>query len=242
MRLTRKKVKDLLMTVLGEEFVPLLEELYGKEKVSEFDLADVLKEDIKVIRKRLYTLYNHNFVAYDRKKDKIKGWYIYYWTLIPENVKFTYVQNKKKLLKKLQEKLGTEQNELFYVCPNDCVRLNFDESLEYEFHCPECGELITQDDSAKRKKVLSEKIEELKEELKAIEIEQEEARQKVLEKIKKQEELDNKKTVKKKVVKKKIVKKKVAKKKTVKKKVVKKTAKKIVKKKVVKKKTVKKKK
>ena len=36
-----------------------------------------------------------------------------------------------------EAKLLEEQKELFYVCPKRCVRLNFDQGMDYEFHCPE---------------------------------------------------------------------------------------------------------
>ena len=80
-----------------------------------------------------------------RKKDKQKGWYVYYWTLVPDNIKFLYLKNKKIILIKLKKQLQKEQTEQFFICPKKCVRLDFDQSIDFEFHCPECGELIIQD-------------------------------------------------------------------------------------------------
>src|SRR3989344_1488890 len=105
MRLTPKKISEILVTILKEEGLPLVQELMGRENVSEFELADKTKKDIKVIRRMLYTLYNHNLVGFTRKKDKIKGWYIYYWTLLPENIKFNYFKTKKELMQKLKQEL-----------------------------------------------------------------------------------------------------------------------------------------
>ena len=95
MRLTQKKIEEILLDIIGPEGLPLVQQLYGKEHVSEFDLATKTKKDIKVIRRMLYTLYNHNVIGFIRKKDKQKGWYIYYWTILPENVKFAYFKKKK---------------------------------------------------------------------------------------------------------------------------------------------------
>jgi transcription initiation factor TFIIE subunit alpha len=231
MRLTQNKIEEITLPILGEEGLLLIKELYGKENVSEFDLAKRTKYDIKIVRKMLYLLYNNNLVGFNRKKDKEKGWYIYYWTLIPESIRFIYFKRKREQLVRLNEKMLEEEKELFFICPNDCVRLNFDQGMDFEFHCPECGELITQDTSneaniAKIKKVI-EKIEE------DLEKEQRDVKRAAI-KNKKQE-------TKKKVVKKRVTtKKKVVKKKPVKKKTV--TKKKVAKKKVVKKKTVAKKK
>jgi len=144
MRLNQKKIEEVSITILGEEGLPLIRELYGKENVSEFDLANRTKKDIKIIRKQLYLLYNNNVVGFTRKKDKQKGWYIYYWTLLPESIMFLPVKKRKEALVELRVKLEVENKEIFFSCKNNCVRLNFDQAMDFEFHCPECGELVSQ--------------------------------------------------------------------------------------------------
>lgn len=165
MRLTQKKIEEIMRAVIGEEGLPLIRELSGRENVSEFELGDRLKKDIKIVRKMLYLLYNYNLVSFIRKKDKIKGWYIYYWTLLPESIRFNYIKRKKELLARLQQRLEDESRELFYICPNKCVRLDFDQSMDFEFHCSECGELTSQEDNAERLKILRKKISDLETEL-----------------------------------------------------------------------------
>lgn len=165
MRLTQKKIEETMLSILGAEGLPLVKELSGKQNISEFELADRLKKDIKIVRKILYLLYNHNLVSFIRKKDKIKGWYIYYWTLLPESIKFNYVKRKRELLARLQQRLEEEGNELFFICQTKCVRLNFDQSMDFEFHCPECGELMSQDDNTEKMETLRKRIGEIQEEL-----------------------------------------------------------------------------
>ena len=165
MRLTQKKIEEIMLSILGEEGLSLIKELSGKQNVSEFELADKLKKDIKIERKMLYLLYNHNLVSFIRKKDKIKGWYIYYWTLQPESIKFSYIKRKKELLAKLQQRLEEESRELYFTCPNKCVRLNFDQAMDFEFHCPECGELLSQEDNTERIETLRKKVSEIETEL-----------------------------------------------------------------------------
>ena len=169
MRLTPKKIEDILLAILGEEGLPLIRELIGKSNISEFDLATRTKKDIKVIRKQLYILYNHNLISFTRKKDKQKGWYIYYWTLIPENVRFNYIKRNKNLLERLKNQVEIEKKELFFVCPGKCVRLNFDQATDFEFHCPECGQLIHEDNR-------EEQVVKLEERIKAVELLLEEAK------------------------------------------------------------------
>ncbi|MBI2573314.1 hypothetical protein HYV86_05620 [Candidatus Woesearchaeota archaeon] len=159
MRLPPKKIEEILISVLGEQGTPLIKELMGKQNISEFDLATRTNKDIKIIRKLLYILYNHNLVAFTRKKDKQKGWYIYYWTLQPDSISFSYVKMKKELLERLREQLISEEKELYFVCPKECTRLTFDQAMDFEFHCPECGELLAQDDSTDRKAGIRTQIE-----------------------------------------------------------------------------------
>lgn len=154
-----------MISVLGEAGLPLIKELTGRENVSEFELATKTKKDIKVVRKMLYLLYNQNLISFTRKKDKQKGWYIYYWTLLPESIKFNYFKRKKELLERLQQRLEEENQEIFFICPNNCIRLNFDQAVDFEFHCPECGELIAQDENKGRIEKINKEIAHLKEEL-----------------------------------------------------------------------------
>lgn len=173
MRLTVNKIKEIVADLVGEEGLLLVDQLGTKENVSEFDLASKTKKDIKVIRRTLYILYNHSLVRFIRKKDKNKGWYIYYWTLLPEGIKFAYIKRKKELVERLIQSLWEEGKELFFLCPNHCVRLNFDQATDFEFHCPECGELISQDDTKEKIQQLKKEIEKIKEELKDVEREPE---------------------------------------------------------------------
>lgn len=247
MRLTQKKIEEIIISILGEEGLPLVKQLVGKENVSEFDLAKRTKKDIKIVRKMLYLLYNHNLISFSRKKDKQKGWYIYYWTLLPESIRFSYFKRKRELLERLKQRVDEESKELFFVCPNNCIRLNFDQAMDFEFHCPECGELISQDDNKEKMETLQKKISEIEKELENLKNQRKIRRKKVKvrkkevkakKKIKKKVAVKKKKIVKKKVKKK--PKKKIIKKKPVKKKKVKKILKKLVKKKAVKRKTKKK--
>jgi len=221
MRLTQNKIEKILITILGEEGLPLVRELVGKENVSEFDLAKKIKKDIKIVRKQLYTLYNHNVVGFNRKKDKQKGWYIYYWTLLPESIRFSYFKMKRNLLDRLRYQLEKESSEIFFVCPNNCVRLNFDQSMDFEFRCPECGELTHQDDGKTRIGELSKLIKGTESELEKL-IKQRQTKRKIVQE--KQKEVKAKKVAKKKSAPKKSLPKKSATKRTTKTEIKQKTA------------------
>lgn len=223
MRLTKKKIQEILIGILGESSLPLLEEIIGKSNVSEFDLAKKTKFDIKVVRKLLYILYNHNLVSFTRKKDKQKGWYIYYWTLNPDSIRFSYFKMRRDLLRKLQSRLEEEEKELFFISEDGTTRMNFDDATEYDFRCPDTGELLMQDDNSKLILQIKKRIKEVQEEVD--QLLQLRRTRRVAVKAKKKEVKERKKVTRKKAA---------VKKKTVKKKVVKKPAKKAAKKPVTK--------
>jgi len=79
-------IGNVIEDVAGRDVLPLVSVLKGKKNVSEFTIAEELKEEINTIRNKLYRLYDSNLVEFTRKKDKKKGWYIYYWTFVPGRI------------------------------------------------------------------------------------------------------------------------------------------------------------
>lgn len=225
MKITNNVLKVVIEELAGEDVVPLVNKLKNKKNVSEFKLAESIKKEINVTRNMLYRLYNVNLVSFTRKKDKKKGWYIYYWTFDMKRIKYLLYQLKKKRLDRLRERLEREKNDQFFLCPNKCIRLDFEQSMNFEFKCPECGNLIEQEDNSKKILEIEKEIKELEKDLKA--------RNKKVKAVKKKVTERKKVKSKKKVVKKKTVKKKkkVAKRKVTKSKKSKKKVKKVVKKK-----------
>ena len=166
MRLTNKIVEDVVTEVAGEDVVPLINALKNKKNVSEFKLAETIKQEVNTTRNMLYRLYDNNLVSFVRKKDKKKGWYIYYWTFDAKKIKHLLSNLRKKRLSKLKDRLEREKANHFYTCKDKCIRLDFDQSMDFEFKCPECGELIEQEDNSEEIIKIETEIKELEAELK----------------------------------------------------------------------------
>jgi transcription initiation factor TFIIE subunit alpha len=152
--------------VAGEDVIPLVKALKNKKNVSEFKLADSLKQEVNKTRNMLYRLYDSNLVSFVRKKDKKKGWYIYYWTFDLKRIKYLVFNLKKKRFDKLKERLEREKESQFYSCDSKCIRLDFDQAMNFEFKCPECGELIEQEDNSEEIKKIEKELKELEAEIK----------------------------------------------------------------------------
>ena len=165
-KLTPKITEETVSEVAGQDVLPLIKALRNKANVSEFKLADNIKKEINQTRNMLYRLYENNLVSFIRKKDKKKGWYIYYWTFNQKRIKDLANDLKKKKLEKFEERLTREKTTQFYICGNKCIRLDFEQSHDFNFKCPECGQLLELEDNTEKVRKLEQDIGNLKKDLK----------------------------------------------------------------------------
>ena len=166
MRLSNKIIEATIADVAGEDVLPIVHFLKNKKNISEFKIAEVIKKEINATRNMLYRLQEANLVSFIRKKDKKKGWYIYYWTFKPKMIKHIVISLKKEKLAKLKDRLKRERSSHFFICQNKCIRLDFDQAMNFEFKCPECGEIMNQEDNLENIRVIEEEIKNIKNELK----------------------------------------------------------------------------
>lgn len=168
MKITSKLIDEVVIEVAGQDVLPLVKILRNKSNVSEFKLATQMKREINLTRNMLYRLYDHNLVSFSRKKDKKKGWYIYFWTFNQKRVKDLVKDIKKKKFERLQERLSREKNGQFYICANTCMRLDFEQSHDFNFKCPECGSLLNVEDNTAKIKELQKELVTLEKDLKTL--------------------------------------------------------------------------
>jgi transcription initiation factor TFIIE subunit alpha len=160
----KKEIEYIISETFGPGALPIALYLNGKENISEFVIANDLSIEIHRARQILYKLLEDNIVIFIRKKDKLKGWYICYWSL--NEVEFQYIirKIKKNKLNKLKTRLEQETNEDFYMCKNACTRMDFDNSFEINFKCPDCGEIMHLQSSKRTIQFLKEKVAKLEKE------------------------------------------------------------------------------
>jgi len=165
MRLTNKKISEVVGYFLGETASNVALYLKGREHTSEFKVAEEMGMDIHTARTLLYNLFDHNVVRFDRKKDRKKGWYVTYWDMMEDNIKNLYNKMQKEKMDKLKGRLEKEEGNQFYMCANACTRMDFDKAMEFNFKCPECGELMNHMDNSRTIQFIHEKIEDLQQEM-----------------------------------------------------------------------------
>ena len=151
-------VKTLLTNVVEDESnLPIIQALIDGIETDE-EIAKKTEIKLNIVRKILYKLYDMGLASYKRSKDPETQWFTYSWKFETEEVISRIIKDSEKYLKMLNDELEREENNMFFICPQGHVRLDFDESSDYEFLCPICGEELEFQDNAKNIKQIKEDI------------------------------------------------------------------------------------
>ncbi|MBS3144686.1 hypothetical protein J4208_03810 [Candidatus Woesearchaeota archaeon] len=165
MRLSQPLMEELVKEVAGDDVLALLRLILGKSNVSEFKIAEKLNITVNQVRNMLYRLNEHNLVAFTRKKDKEKGWYIYFWTFDTFNARLLIIERKQKKIAELKRMINEENTTGMYVCPSRCIRVNAQQALDLEYKCTTCNTLLKEEDSRQLVEKTKNYIEKLRAEL-----------------------------------------------------------------------------
>ncbi|MBS3150125.1 hypothetical protein J4455_05580 [Candidatus Woesearchaeota archaeon] len=152
------KLKELLVEIESEEAFPIIKFIINKRNVSEFKISDKLLISINQVRNLIYKLNNYNLVTYIRKKDKKKGWFIYYWTFHVKEALSSLDNMKSSKIEGIKKKLKEESDTLFFSCPDKCTRVDFETALENNFKCIECGKVLKEESNVKEIGALSKEL------------------------------------------------------------------------------------
>ena len=150
----------------GEEAVQLIAHLKGVEEITDDEIANKTGIRLNSVRKILYKLYDHSLVSLRRTRDPKTGWFIFHWRLQPDQLEGFILSQKRRVLEKLNVRLGYEKNHDFYYCQTaGCKRVPFEEAVELVFRCPTCGKPLMHYANEKILNALTKKVETLRKEL-----------------------------------------------------------------------------
>jgi len=149
-----------LSKLVGDEGVRIVENIPDEEITDEY-LAELTGISLNTVRRTLYLLYEHRLAVYRRKRDPDSGWLTYLWQLCPENFDKALESEAKRLLRKLDERLSYEKNNIFYACTEGCARFVFDEASETNFICPFCQGSLEYMENSKVVEAIEKQIREL---------------------------------------------------------------------------------
>ena len=156
---TLKKVAALF----GEDAVRVVETLKGVREITDNEIADKTQIRLNLGRKVLYRVYDHSIVALRRSRDKETGWFIFNWRLQPDQLEGFILNQKRRVLEKLEIRLEYEKSHEFYSCQTPgCKRFPFEEALELLFKCPACNKPLMYLNNDWIVETLTRKIEQIK--------------------------------------------------------------------------------
>jgi transcription initiation factor TFIIE subunit alpha len=154
-------------TAMGEEeAVKLIEFIKIVDEITDDEIANQTGIRLNLVRRILYKLYDHSLVSLRRTRDPKTGWFIFHWKLQPNQLEGFILSQKRRILEKLTVRLEYEKNHDFYYCSTvGCKRVPFEDAVELVFHCSTCGKPLSHCENGKFVQLLSEKVEELRQEL-----------------------------------------------------------------------------
>ena len=141
-----------------DEIIDCLKNGYSTDE----EISEKISCKLNIVRKILYKLYDMRLASYKRDKDKETQWYTYDWKFNDGEYKKLEFNLASSELKRLNDELDYEENNMFFVCPFGHYRLDFEDASTVEFLCPECDVDLEFDDN-------QEKINRIKEEIRAVE-------------------------------------------------------------------------
>jgi len=136
-------LKNLVEEMTASGSGVIVDILFEKRDVNEFLIAKKMNLTINQVRNILYKLSAEGLVPFTRKKDKKKGWYIYFWTLDTEKclekIEAELMRKEEDFKKSLREReLGR-----YYICKGCNIEVTEEKALENDFSCEECAEVYT---------------------------------------------------------------------------------------------------
>lgn len=140
-------IRGYLVRLVGEEGLEMIEKMPEGE-VTDEQISQATGILLNIVRRTLFILNENKLAICRRERDASSGWLTYLWTLDMSDVDKQLVREKRRLLKNLKVRDGFEEENVFYVCPEGCIRMDFKEASEAVFMCSNCGEdMIHQDNS-----------------------------------------------------------------------------------------------
>ena len=150
----------------GEEAVQIVNVLKGVGETTDDEIATKTEIRLNTVRRILYKLYDHSLVGLRRSRDKTTGWFIFHWRLQLDQLAGFILNQKRRVLEKLETRLEYEQAHEFYSCfTEECKRVHFEDAMELVFRCHTCNKLLMHFDNTELKASLVERIDALRKEL-----------------------------------------------------------------------------
>ncbi|MDR3292024.1 MAG: transcription factor E [Methanobrevibacter sp.] len=133
----------------NEENIVIIECLL-KNMGSDEEIAEKTEIKLNTVRKILYKLYDSGLTTYKRSKDPETQWYTYFWKFDMNNVYSNLNEKYEMYVNRLEKLLKFEEDNIFFVCENGHLRVDYNRANDLEFICPDCANKIVFKDNNER--------------------------------------------------------------------------------------------
>ncbi|HOT93717.1 MAG TPA: transcription factor [Methanoregulaceae archaeon] len=140
-------VSAYLHRLIGNEGLLLIERFPEEGEFSDEDLSEVTQINLNSVRHTLYTLYERRLAEYRRIKNNETGWLTYLWRLRLDNIPVALAEEMESILEKLRAREQFEEENDFFRCAQCGVLLTFNQAVDDDFGCPECGSPLSHFDN-----------------------------------------------------------------------------------------------
>lgn len=169
--LSFKLAQEFLANTGGPEAVEVVRICLKKNgKCLDEDIEKEMQSKLKIteIRSILNRLHYRGIACYNKTKNKNSGWYTYTWEIKERRIVELILEQQSESLQKLETRARFDNSHEFFACKKICEETPFEIAAQYEFRCPECGEMMQPIDSKQKTKEINDQITLLKTELGAM--------------------------------------------------------------------------
>ncbi len=158
-------IKAYLLRLIGEEGIDLLLKYPEEGEFSDEDLAAQTGINLNSVRHTLYTLYEKRLAEYRRIKNNETGWLTYLWHLRMDQIYEAIKEDMETALEKLENRERYEEENDFYICKTDGILFTFNQAMDSNFECPNCGQQVEHFENEVLVRALKHRIRAMKESL-----------------------------------------------------------------------------
>ncbi len=145
--LEQPAVAAYLHRLIRDEGLLLIQRFPEEGEFSDEELAEVTKINLNSVRHTLYTLYERRLAEYRRIKNNETGWLTYLWRLRLDTIPAAMAEEMETVLEKLRARERFEDENDFYRCGQCGLLVTFNQAMDVDFCCPECGAPIAHFDN-----------------------------------------------------------------------------------------------
>ncbi len=153
-------IRGYLIRLVGEDGLAMIEEMPEGE-VTDEQIAQATGILLNIVRRTLFILNENKLAICRRERDASSGWLTYLWTLDISDIRKQLIKERKKLIKNLKIRKEFEESNVFYICPEGCIRMDFKQASDAVFMCMECGEDMIHEDNTPFIQLIDERIKNL---------------------------------------------------------------------------------